>query len=104
MVLGEPDDTGRRRPIPKPDSDFTMDVDVAIIALGTTPNPLIAQTTTGLEFSKHGTVVADEATGKTKKAGVWAGGDVVTGSATVISAMGAAKRAAADMDRYLRGA
>jgi glutamate synthase (NADPH/NADH) small chain len=103
MVLGEPDDSGRRRPIPKPDSDFNMEVDVAVVALGTTPNPLIAQTTSGLEVSRHGTVVADELTGKTRKAGVWAGGDVVTGSATVISAMGAAKRAAADMDRYLRG-
>jgi glutamate synthase (NADPH/NADH) small chain len=76
---------------------------VAVVALGTTPNPLIAQTTAGLEVNRHGTVVADEATGKTKKDRVWAGGDVVTGSATVISAMGAAKRAAADMDKYLRG-
>jgi glutamate synthase (NADPH) small chain len=103
MELGEPDASGRRRPIPKPDSDFSMDIDVAVVALGTTPNPLIAQTTAGLEVNKHGTVVADEATGKTKKDRVWAGGDVVTGSATVISAMGAAKRAAADMDRFLRG-
>ena len=103
MELGEPDASGRRRPIPKPDSDFTLECDVAVVALGTTPNPLIAQTTSGLEVDRHGTVVADEATGKTRKAGVWAGGDVVTGSATVISAMGAAKRAAADMDRFLRG-
>jgi glutamate synthase (NADPH) small chain len=103
MELGEPDASGRRRPIPKPDSDFSMDIDVAVVALGTTPNPLIAQTTAGLEVNKHGTVVADEATGKTKKDRVWAGGDVVTGSATVISAMGAAKRAAADMDKFLRG-
>ncbi|RJO62108.1 MAG: NADPH-dependent glutamate synthase [Dehalococcoidia bacterium] len=103
MELGEPDASGRHRPIPKPDSAFTMDCDVAVVALGTTPNPLIAQTTSGLHVSHHGTVVASEATGRTNKAGVWAGGDVVTGSATVISAMGAAKRAAADMDRYLRG-
>ncbi len=103
MELGEPDASGRRRPIPKPNSDFTMDIDVAVVALGTTPNPLIAQTTAGLEVNKHGTVVADEATGKTRKDRVWAGGDVVTGSATVISAMGAAKRAAADMDKFLRG-
>ncbi|MCL2679469.1 MAG: NADPH-dependent glutamate synthase [Dehalococcoidia bacterium] len=102
MELGEPDASGRRRPIVKPGSDFSLDVDVAVIALGTTPNPLIAQTTVGLETNKRGTVVADEATGKTKKDRVWAGGDVVTGSATVISAMGAAKRAAADMDRFLR--
>jgi glutamate synthase (NADPH/NADH) small chain len=103
MELGEPDASGRRRPIPKPDSAVMLECDVAVVALGTTPNPLIAQTTAGLEVNRHGTVVADEATGKTKKDKVWAGGDVVTGSATVISAMGAAKRAAADMDKYLRG-
>ena len=103
MELGEPDASGRRRPIVKPGSEFIIDVDVAIIALGTTPNPLIAQTTEGLETTKWGTVVADETTGKAVKPGVWAGGDVVTGSATVISAMGAAKRAAADIDEYLRG-
>ena len=103
MELGEPDDSGRRRPIVKPGSEFIIDVDVVVIALGTTPNPLIAQTTRGLATSKWGTVIADEATGKTKKAKVWAGGDIVTGAATVISAMGAAKIAAADIDRYLRG-
>jgi glutamate synthase (NADPH/NADH) small chain len=102
MELGEPDASGRRRPIPKPGSDFTLETDVAVVALGTTPNPLIAQTTAGLEVSRHGTVMADEVTGRTKKPGVWAGGDVVTGSATVISAMGAAKRAAADMNAFLR--
>ena len=103
MELGESDASGRRRPIVKPGSEFIIDVDVAIIALGTTPNPLIAQTTDGLETTRWGTVVADEATGKAVKPGVWAGGDVVTGAATVISAMGAAKRAAADIDAYLRG-
>jgi len=103
MDLGEPDESGRRRPIIKEDSEFTIDVDVAIVALGTTPNPLIASTTLGLETSKQGTVVADGATGKTVKNKVWAGGDIVTGSATVISAMGAGKRAAADMDKYLKG-
>ncbi len=103
MELGEPDASGRRRPIVKPGSEFIIDVDVAIIALGTTPNPLIAQTTEGLETTRWGTVVADETTGKAVKPGVWAGGDVVTGAATVISAMGAAKRAAADIDEYLRG-
>ena len=103
MELGEPDESGRRRPVVKPGSEFVIDVDVAIVALGTTPNPLIAQTTNGLETTKRGTVVTDEATGKTVKPGVWAGGDVVTGSATVISAMGAARLAAADIDKYLRG-
>jgi len=104
MELGEPDASGRRRPIPKPGTEFTIECDVAIVALGTTPNPLIAQTTWGLATTSHGTVVADEQTGKTKKDRVWAGGDVVTGAATVISAMGAGKRAAASIDRFLRGA
>jgi glutamate synthase (NADPH/NADH) small chain len=103
MELGEPDASGRRRPIVKKGSEFTIDVDVVIVALGTTPNPLIAQTTPGLETSKHGTVMADEVTGKTKKDKVWAGGDIVTGAATVISAMGAGKRAAADIDKFLKG-
>ncbi|MFC2047497.1 NADPH-dependent glutamate synthase [Chloroflexota bacterium] len=103
MELGEPDDSGRRRPIVKPGSEFIIDVDVVIIALGTTPNPLIAQTTEGLETTRRGTVVADEITGKAIKDRVWAGGDIVTGAATVISAMGAGKRAAADIDEYLRG-
>ncbi len=103
MELGEPDDSGRRRPIVKEGSEFVIDVDVVIVALGTTPNPLIASTTEGLETTKRGTVVASEETGKTVKDKVWAGGDIVTGAATVISAMGAAKRAAADIDEYLRG-
>lgn len=103
MELGEPDESGRRRPIVKPGSEFTIEVDVAIVALGTTPNPLIAQTTEGLETTRWGTVVADETAGKTVKTGVWAGGDIVTGAATVISAMGAGKRAAASIDEYLRG-
>jgi len=103
MELGEPDASGRRRPIMKPGSEFKIEIDVGIVALGTTPNPLIASTTKGLETTKHGTLVADENTGKTVKDRVWAGGDVVTGSATVISAMGAGKRAAADIDKFLRG-
>jgi len=103
MELGEPDDSGRRRPIVKPGSEFIIDVDVVIVALGTTPNPLIASTTDGLETTRWGTVVADEETGKTVKDKVWAGGDIVTGAATVISAMGAGKRAAASIDEYLRG-
>jgi glutamate synthase (NADPH/NADH) small chain len=103
MELGEPDEGGRRRPVVKPGSEFIIDVDEVIVALGTTPNPLIASTTPGLETTKRGTVVADGATGKTVKDRVWAGGDIVTGAATVISAMGAGKAAAADIDRYLRG-
>jgi len=103
MELGEPDASGRRRPVVKPGSEFVINVDEVIVALGTTPNPLIAATTPGLESTKRGTVVADEATGKTKKDKVWAGGDIVTGAATVISAMGAGKAAAADIDRFLRG-
>jgi glutamate synthase (NADPH/NADH) small chain len=103
MELGEPDASGRRRPIPKTGSEFIMEVDTAVIALGTTPNPLVATTTRGLETTRRGTVVADEETGKTSKDRVWAGGDIVTGAATVISAMGAGKRAAASMDAYLRG-
>jgi len=102
MELGEPDASGRRRPIVKEGSEFTIETDVAVVALGTTPNPLIPSTTKGLETGKSGTVVADEETGKTVKEGVWAGGDVVTGSATVISAMGAGKRAAASIDAYIK--
>jgi len=102
MELGEPDDSGRRRPIVKEGSEFIIDVDVVIVALGTTPNPLIASTTEGLETTRWGTVVADEETGKTVKPKVWAGGDIVTGAATVISAMGAGKQAAASIDTYLK--
>jgi glutamate synthase (NADPH) small chain len=102
MELGEPDASGRRRPVPIAGSEYTMDVDVAVVAIGTSPNPLIARTTENLETSRHGTVVTDEENGRTKKARVWAGGDVVTGAATVISAMGAGKRAAVDIDAYLK--
>ncbi len=102
MELGEPDASGRRRPVVKPGSEFIIDVDVAVVALGTTPNPLISQTTPGLQTTSHGTMVADATTGKTVKDKVWAGGDAVTGSATVISAMGAGKRAAADIDKFLK--
>ncbi|MCJ7426145.1 MAG: NADPH-dependent glutamate synthase [Dehalococcoidales bacterium] len=103
MELGEPDDSGRRRPVVKEGSEFVIDVDEVIVALGTRPNPLIASTTEGLKTTKHGTVVADEATGKTVKDKVWAGGDIVTGAATVISAMGAGKVAAADINKFLGG-
>jgi glutamate synthase (NADPH) small chain len=102
MMLGEPDKSGRPRPVVKQDSEFTIDVDVVIVALGTTPNPLISSTTPGLQTTGHGTVVTDEASGQTRKEHVWAGGDIVTGSATVISAMGAGKRAAQDIDKSLK--
>jgi glutamate synthase (NADPH) small chain len=102
MELGEPDASGRRRPVTKPNSEFTMDIDVAIVSLGTTPNPLIASTTKGLDTTSHGTVVANGDSGKTVKDQVWAGGDIVTGAATVISAMGAGKRAAASINEFLK--
>jgi glutamate synthase (NADPH) small chain len=102
MELGEPDESGRRRPIAKEGSEFTLDVDMVVAALGTRPNPLIAQTTSDLQTTRWGTVVADESTGKTMKDKVWAGGDIVTGAATVISAMGAARRAARDIDEHLK--
>ena len=102
MELGEPDASGRRRPITKSGSEFTIEVNTVIVALGTRPNPIIPSTTLGLETTRQGTVIADEQTGRTTKGRVWAGGDVVTGAATVISAMGAGKRAAASIDSYLR--
>ncbi len=101
MELGEPDESGRRRPIPRPGSEFIMDIDIAIPALGTKPNPIIPSSTAGLELTKWGTVKTDEATGRTSKARVWCGGDMATGSATVISAMGAARRAANDIHAFL---
>ena len=103
MELGEPDESGRRRPIPKPGTEFIMEIDTAIPALGTIPNPIIPSTTEGLEITKWGTVKTDEATGRTSKEKVWCGGDMATGAATVISAMGAGKRAAADIDVYFKG-
>jgi len=103
MELGEPDASGRRRPIAIPGSEFIIEVDVAIAALGTRPNPIIPSSTRGLEITRWGTIVTDEATGRTSKGGVWCGGDMATGAATVISAMGAARRAANDIDEYLKG-
>jgi glutamate synthase (NADPH/NADH) small chain len=100
MRLGEPDSSGRRRPVPIEGSEYTMDVDTAVVSLGTSPNPLIASTTPDLETSRHGTVIIDER-GKTSKARVWAGGDIVSGGATVISAMGEGRRAASDIHEYL---
>ncbi len=102
MGLGEPDTSGRRRPVPKKGSEFTLEIDQAIVAIGNGPNRLIPQTTPGLEISNHGTIVADEHTGGTARPGVFAGGDVVTGAATVILAMGAGKVAAAAIDAYLK--
>ncbi len=102
MELGEPDASGRRRPVEKPGSGFTLDVDGVIMAIGTSPNPILKKTTQGLETNKRGCIVADEETGQTSIPGVYAGGDAVTGAATVILAMGAGKRAAAAIDRYIR--
>ena len=101
MELGEPDESGRRSPVVKPDSDFEMACDVVIMALGTSPNPLIAATTSGLDTNRRGCLVADEA-GATTREGVFAGGDAVTGAATVILAMGAGRRAAEAIDQYIQ--
>ena len=101
MELGEPDASGRRRPVPIKGSENVMDVDTVIVAIGRTPNPIIQCTTKGLEATKWGTIAADEATGKTCLEGVYAGGDIVTGEATVISAMGAGKKAARSIHEYL---
>ncbi len=101
--LGEPDASGRRSPVPIEGSEFALPVDLAILAIGQSPNPLIAQTTPDLQVGRRGTIVADEATGQTSLGGVYAGGDVVTGQATVIKAMGAGRAAAAAIDAELRG-
>lgn len=101
MELGEPDESGRRRPVEIPDSAFVLDVDTVIMSLGTSPNPLISSTTEGLEINKWQCITADEENGQTSKAAVFAGGDAVTGAATVILAMGAGKAAAKGIDEYL---
>ena len=101
MELGEPDASGRRSPIEIKGSEFTMDVDTVIMSLGTSPNPLISSTTEGLEINKRRCIVAEEETGLTSKEGVYAGGDAVTGAATVILAMGAGKKAASAIDKFL---
>ncbi|MDH5460383.1 MAG: NADPH-dependent glutamate synthase [Candidatus Bathyarchaeota archaeon] len=100
MELGPPDESGRRRPIPIKDSEFTMETDTVVVAIGRTPNPIIQRTTEGLEVTRWGTIVTDE-NGKTTIEGVYAGGDIVTGEATVISAMGAGKKAAKAIHEYL---
>ncbi|MCK5005476.1 MAG: FAD-dependent oxidoreductase, partial [Candidatus Aminicenantes bacterium] len=101
MKLGEPDDSGRRRPVPIKGSEFLLPVDACIVAIGNSPNPIIADTTPDLKISKRGTIEVDEGTGKTSKDRVWAGGDIVTGAATVILAMGAGRVAARSMQDYL---
>ena len=101
MELGEPDERGRRSPVPIADSEFVLDVETVIMSIGTSPNPLIKMTTEGLETNKRGGIIVEEESGATTKAGVFAGGDAVTGAATVISAMGAGKTAAAAIHKYL---
>ncbi|MCX7779705.1 MAG: NADPH-dependent glutamate synthase [Negativicutes bacterium] len=101
MELGEPDASGRRKPVPVPNSNFILDVDTVIMAIGQGPNPLVQQTTPGLAVDKRGNIIADES-GKTSKEGVFAGGDIVTGAATVILAMGAGKKAAASIHEYIQ--
>ena len=101
MELGEPDDSGRRRPVPVPDANFTVPIDVAVIAIGNSPNPLIPSTTPDIETGRWGNIVTDPETGKTSKEGVFAGGDVATGAATVILAMGAGKVAARGIHEYV---
>ena len=101
MELGEPDEKGRRRPQAIEGSEFTLDVDTVIISIGTSPNPLIKSTTEGLDVNQRGGIIVEEATGATTKEGVYAGGDAVTGAATVISAMGAGKIAANSIDEYI---
>ncbi|MCD6153164.1 MAG: NADPH-dependent glutamate synthase [Syntrophobacterales bacterium] len=102
MELGEPDESGRRRPVPIKDSEFVMDVDTVVVAVGTMSNPVIAATTPGLETNRWNYIVTKGETGETSRKGVYAGGDIVTGSATVILAMGAGRKAARAIDEYLR--
>ena len=103
MTLGEPDESGRRRPIVKEDSEFLLEVDAVVMSIGTSPNPLILSTTPGLESNRWGCIVTDESTGLTSRDAVYAGGDAVTGAATVILAMGAGKSAAKAIDEKIRG-
>ena len=102
MELGEPDDSGRRRPVPIKGSEFVLDCDLAVISVGAGANPLLTQSTPDLKVNKWGYILADE-NGRTSKQGVWAGGDIVTGSATVIEAMGAGKKAGQDIHAWLSG-
>jgi len=102
MELGEPDESGRRRPVVKPNSEFVLEVDTMIMSIGTSPNPLIRTTTPGLDTDKHGCIITNGEDGLTTREGVFAGGDAVTGAATVILAMGAGKQAAKAIDEYIR--
>jgi glutamate synthase (NADPH/NADH) small chain len=101
MELGEPDDSGRRRPVPQKGSEYLMDVDTVVIAVGTGANPLVQSTTPGLDTNKWGYIIADEENGRTSRNGVFAGGDIVTGAATVILAMGAGRKAAKAIHEYV---
>jgi glutamate synthase (NADPH/NADH) small chain len=102
MELGQPDESGRRSPVCKEGSETAMDVDTVIIAIGTAPNPLIVRTTPGLKTGKHGVIDVDDCSFMTSREGVFAGGDIVSGAATVISAMGQAKEAARSIDEYVK--
>jgi glutamate synthase (NADPH/NADH) small chain len=102
MELGEPDASGRRRPVVKEGSEFVLDIDTMIMSIGTSPNPLIRSTTPGLETNRHGCIVTNGEDGLTSREGVYAGGDAVTGAATVILAMGAGKQAAKAIDAYIK--
>ena len=103
MELGEPDESGRRRPVPVPDSEFHVECDLAVVAIGAGANPLLTGSTTGLDLNRWGYILADPETGKTTRDGVWAGGDIVTGAATVILAMGAGRKAADSIHQHLAG-
>ncbi len=103
MELGEPDSSGRRRPVPIPGSEFMMEADTVVVAIGNGPNPLVPNTTPGLKTSKWGNILADQDTARTSKRRVWAGGDIVLGAATVILAMGEGKKAARAIHAYLMG-
>ena len=102
MELGEPDESGRRRPVVKEGSDFVLDIDTMVMSIGTSPNPLIRSTTPGLDTNAHGCIITDGDDGLTSREGVYAGGDAVTGAATVILAMGAGKHAAKAIDEYIK--
>lgn len=102
MELGEPDASGRRRPVAVEGSNFVLDVDTVVMSIGTSPNPLIRSTTKGLETNKKGCLIVNEDTNETTRQGIYAGGDAVTGAATVILAMGAGKKAAESIDDYLK--
>ena len=103
MELGEPDESGRARPVEIPGSEFVLECNLAVIALGTNPNPLVPATTSGLATDAHGCIVTDPETGATSRKGVYAGGDIATGAATVILAMGAGRRAAGAIHTFIEG-